>query len=192
MENVSGRRGEAPPGLTYRRVLLVGFMGSGKSTVGSLLASRLGWRFRDFDLEIERRLGASVAEIFQRHGEQLFRELEQEVGSELLAGDDVVLASGGGWPAAPGRMEALAGDTLSVWLKVRAETAVARVRQGGGVRPLLEVADPLERARRLVRERDASYRRARLHLDSDSASPSQLVEYILSQLDADGPDSRHS
>jgi shikimate kinase len=168
----------------YRRILLVGFMGSGKSTVAARLASRLGWTFLDFDAEIERRGAASVAEIFRSHGEAFFRTLEAQVGRELLEADHAVIASGGGWPVPPGRMEGLTADTLSVWLVVDAATAVRRVSSGGAVRPLLQGADPVGRAEGLLRERTARYRLARLHLDSGASSPDELVDRVLEYMES--------
>jgi shikimate kinase len=172
---------EQPPE-TVRRVVLVGFMGSGKSTVGVLLASRLGWSFLDFDDEIERRAGASVADIFREKGEAFFRVLEHEVGCDLLAGERVVLATGGGWPTAPGHMDALGPDTLSVWLDVSAESSVSRVRGRGRIRPLLEVADPVGRARLLLGERAPHYGSAELHLDSTRSTPEELADRILEHM----------
>ena len=89
-------------GDTPERVLLVGFMASGKSSVGKELASRLGWAFEDFDTAIEARAGRSVSQIFSEDGEAGFRRLELEVAEELLALRNTVVASGGGWPAQPG------------------------------------------------------------------------------------------
>ena len=168
----------------YRRIVLVGFMGSGKSTVGPLLASHLGWSFLDFDEEIERRAGASVEDIFRTQGEPFFRGLEAEVAGELLRLDRAVLATGGGWPAVPGRMDVLAGDTLSVWLDVDADTSVERVRRGGRARPLLEVPDPVGRAKLLLSERASFYGRARLRLDASSASPAAIAERVLEHMNA--------
>jgi shikimate kinase len=167
----------------YRRIVLVGFMGSGKSTVGALLASRLGWTFMDFDVEIERRAGASIEDIFRSRGEQPFRALEAEVGLDLLQSEGTVLATGGGWPAAAGRMQLLGPDTLSVWLDVSAETSLERVRAQGRVRPLLEVPDPVQRAERLLRERAPYYSQAKLRLDACASSPARLVDRILEHLD---------
>ena len=78
MSSPSGPPAQEP----YRRVVLVGFMGSGKTQVGQALARRLGWPFRDFDREIEGRLGLSIPEVFRQHGEELFREMEGQIGSE--------------------------------------------------------------------------------------------------------------
>lgn len=166
-----------------RRILLVGFMGSGKSTVGSLLAARLGWAFFDFDAEIERHAGLSVEEIFRTLGEAHFRDLEARVGRTLLETDRAVLASGGGWPA-PGRMATLDRDTLSVWLGVSPETALARTRLDGRARPLLQGADGLAKARRLLSARASSYGRAHLHLDTEATSPEELAERIHEHLEA--------
>ena len=179
-----------PPGSpaqdTFRRVILVGFMGSGKTQVGQALARRLGWSFRDFDREIEGRLGLSIPEAFRQHGEGFFRETEALVGSELLGQDRVVLASGGGWPVATGRLESLPSGTLSVWLKVSAEEAVRRVRYDGPIRPLLAVSDPVSRARELIEYRTASYAKAGLAVDSEGVMPEDLARHIEDFMHSEG------
>lgn len=157
-------------------------MGSGKSTVGSRLARRLGWDHVDLDEVIESRTGSSVEEIFRDRGEQRFRELEAEVGREVLAGRDRVVSTGGGWAAAPERMESLDPGVLSVWLQVSPETAVERAKRGSVVRPLLEVANPVARARELLRARTAFYRKAELHLDTESRSPEDLASVIVEHM----------
>lgn len=160
------------------RILLVGFMASGKSAVGRELARLLGWRFVDFDVEIRRRTGREIADIFDRGGEREFRAVEARVARRLLRRDRAVLASGGGWAAQPGHMEGVAADTLSVWLKVTAETAVARARRQGVDRPLLNVPRPVEHCRRLLARREPYYRLARLTLDSDHVSVAALADRI--------------
>ena len=85
-------------------LLLVGFMGSGKSTVGAAVARRLGWRHADLDAEVEKAAGASVREIFSTRGEESFRELEARVAADLLSAARVVVSTGGGWAAVPGRL----------------------------------------------------------------------------------------
>lgn len=161
------------------RVLLVGFMASGKTSVGRELASLLGWGFHDFDAAIEERTGVAIAEIFSRDGEARFRAVESEVASELLQKERVVLASGGGWPAHPGNWEALPTGTLSVWLRVSPGVAVRRASGEGLVRPLLAGADPLDRAVELIEQREAAYGRAQVALDSDEDDPATLATKIM-------------
>lgn len=162
----------------YRRVLLVGLMGSGKTTVGTRLGELLGWEFLDFDDAVEEAAGRTIPEIFREDGEASFREMEARVGAELLERSRVVLASGGGWPAAPGRMVDLAPDTLSVWLRVSPEEAVRRIRAGDVVRPLLEDVDPVTRARELLAVRRGRYAEARLTLDTEAGSAEDLARTI--------------
>ena len=161
-----------------RRILLVGFMGSGKTQVGQALARRLGWEFRDFDQEVKTRVGLPIPEIFRQHGEAHFRHMEGEVACRLLREDGVVLASGGGWAAQGRRMADLPSGTLSVWLKVSPEEAVRRVRRDGPTRPLLAVADPLGRARELLAEREEHYRKADLAMDSEASDSDTLARRI--------------
>lgn len=156
----------------------MGFMGSGKTRVGLALAKRLGWGFRDFDQEIKVRLGLPIPEIFRQHGEARFREVEEQVGQDLLAGEKCVLASGGGWPVALGRLEALPPGTLSVWLKVTPEEAVRRIRREGPTRPLLSVEDPVRRAKELLTDRESYYQKADLHLESVGRTPDELAKEI--------------
>ncbi len=168
--------GSAPPAPS--RILLVGFMASGKSAVGRELARLLGWRFVDFDEEVRRETGQDVADLFDRGGEGEFRALEARVARRLLRRDRTVLASGGGWAAQPGHMEGVTADTLSVWLKVTAETAVERARRQGVDRPLLDVPRPVEHSRRLLARREPYYRLARLTLDTENVSVAALADRI--------------
>ena len=160
------------------RVLLVGFMGSGKTLVGQALARRLGWVFRDFDQEVRFRVGLPIPEIFRQHGEGHFRLMEEEVGGGLLHEDEVVLASGGGWPAGEGRMETLPPGTLSIWLQVTPEEAVRRAMEEGPTRPLLAVPDPVARARELLEERKKWYAKADESLDTLGREPEDLARQI--------------
>lgn len=161
-----------------RRVLLVGFMGSGKTLVGQALARRLGWEFRDFDQEVRSRVGLPIPEIFRQHGEGHFRSMEAEVGRDLLQKEGVVLASGGGWSAAPKRLEDLPPGTVSVWLRVCPEEAVRRVRHDGPTRPLLAVDDPVGQARRMLHQREPFYRLAELAVDTEGRDPEDLARTI--------------
>ena len=169
--------------LPYRRVLLVGFMGSGKSRVGETLAKRLGWGFIDGDAEVEREAGLSVEEIFRDRGEPFFRRVEDRVTRRALRRDRVVLAAGGGWPARAGAMESVGRDTLTVWLRVAPEEALRRISPGGEtVRPLLRGPDAAGRASGLLSQRDPYYRKAAIHLTTDGASPAGLAGAISDHL----------
>lgn len=161
-------------------------MGSGKSTVGPLVASALQWDFVDVDRVVEQREGRPVAEIFARSGESRFRELEAEATRDAVATPGRVVAPGGGWAATGGRVEGLGGSVLTVWLRVDAETAVERARSQPGVRPLLEVDDPVAEAERLLREREPRYRAASLHLDTQHTSPERLAQAIVQHLRSGG------
>ena len=172
------RKGAAP-----RRVLLVGFMGSGKSAVGAALARRLEWRFIDCDAEVEKETGASIAEIFREGGEDAFRDVEARVTRRALGEDRAVIASGGGWPAREGRMESVGRGTLTVWLRVTLEEALRRVSRGGEApRPLLQGPGPATAAAALMARRDRYYRMAGLHLDAVGESEAALADRISGHL----------
>jgi len=165
------------------RIVLVGFMGAGKSAVGRALAARLGWRFVDVDDAVEEREGRGVAEIFAESGEARFRALEAEAAAELLADRRVVVATGGGWGAHPGRLRALPDDTLAVWLEVSPETAVRRAARQPGRRPLLEGADPVGVARELLAERVPHYAHAQTTVDTEGRSVDDVTTRILEILE---------
>jgi shikimate kinase len=160
------------------RILLIGFMGSGKTRVGEVLAGRLNWSFLDLDQEISSRAGLSIPDLFSQHGEAFFRKMEEKVGADLLLERDVVLATGGGWPVVPGRMESLGPETFSVWLQVSVEEAVRRVSRDGPTRPLLAVDDPGLRAETLLTEREPFYRKAQVVIDATKAGPEEISRTI--------------
>ena len=162
-------------GREVRRVVLVGFMASGKSSVGRILARRVGWEFVDVDRLIEEREGRSISEIFRTEGEERFRVLEAETTTEVLARRDVVVATGGGWPAREGRMAGLPAGTVSVWLRVSPEETIRRARRRPGLRPLLGGDDPLGVAKRLAAERDPYYRLATMSISTDLRSPTEVA-----------------
>lgn len=170
------------------RVLLVGFMGSGKTSVGRAVAGRLGWRFVDFDDEIVEEAGASVAEIFERDGEPRFRELEARVADRLLRERRVVLGSGGGWGAAPGRLDSVPPGTATFWLQVSAPTAVERAAGEPGTRPLLAGGDALEEASRLLADRTEEYARAGWAVDTEDSTVEDVASRILEILRREYPE----
>lgn len=162
------------------RVVLVGFMCSGKSTVGRQLADRLGWELIDFDEIIERREGRGIAEIFRDEGESYFRSLEAELTETVCDSQRAVIAPGGGWITQPGLIDRLRPRSLIVWLRVRARTVHERHRSQREVqRPLLDVPQPLQAIESLLEERAAHYRTADEVIDTDDRRPSAIVEQIL-------------
>jgi shikimate kinase len=165
---------EAPP----RRIVLTGFMGSGKTTVGPLLAGRLGWSFVDVDDVIEAEAGATIAELFSRHGEGPFRDREHATIARLAARDALVLALGGGAieHLATRSLLVTTPGTILVHLEVELATTVARCRGTEQLRPIL--ADQANLASR-YQHRLPLYRTAHVSIPVDSLTPRQVVEAIL-------------
>lgn len=161
-------------------IVLVGFMGSGKSTVGPRLAARLGVPFYDSDREIVARAGMTIAEMFELEGEGAFRTLEREVAGELLQQPDGVLALGGGALGDPVTRAALEWATV-VHLEVAFGEALRRA-VGREPRPMLETHDPKE----LYDERAASYLRAAdHHVDTTGRSVDEIVDELVGLLGRD-------
>ena len=173
-----------PP--VFRRIVLVGFMGAGKTSVGQQLSSRLGWRFVDLDEELVARSGLSIDEWFDACGEAAFRKEESALARELLASSDLVLASGGGWAVGPDRLVKLPPGTLSVWLDVDAEEAVRRVEKSSVSRPLLRGSAPENEARRLMEARWSAYAEAQIRVDTNGQSVEDVTSRILEILENEG------
>jgi shikimate kinase len=162
-------------------IVLAGFMGAGKTTVGRLLAAKLGVPFADSDQVIEERAGKPVHQIFADDGEPAFRRLEHDVIAELLAGPDLVLAVGGGAAAEPGTRDLLAAAPV-VYLRVSYAEAMRRVGGDRG-RPMLARPD----VGQLYAERDPLYRAAaRRTVEVDARSPEEIALDILGRLDTAG------
>jgi len=165
------------------RILLVGFMASGKTTIGRLVADRLGWGFVDFDAEIEQRTGTPVPEIIRRFGEPEFRAYEAELTREVAGLEHVVLAPGGGWITNPELLDYFGDETLVVWLCISPEEAVRRARVDLSKRPLLAAPDPVARARMLLREREPLYRMADVAVDVDGRDADEIADEIVGMLE---------
>lgn len=167
-------------------VYLVGLPGSGKSTVGRHLAKRLGVAFFDSDHVIEERLGCSIREFFEREGEERFRDVETEVLDELTQRQGVVLSTGGGSVLRAINREWLHQRGQVVYLRSHPEEIFRRLRHDR-VRPLLQVADPLQRLRDLFAVRDPLYREtAHFVIETGRPSVATLVNMIVMQLELAG------
>ena len=165
-------------------IVLVGMPGCGKSTIGRLLARRLRVEFGDSDQVIEQRLGCSIRSYFDSHGEAAFRDIEQQVLTELLAQQPCgVLATGGGVVLRPANRAALRQAPYVIYLRASAEEIWRRVRQDTK-RPLLQVADPLQRLRELQAQRDSLYRDvAHSTVDAGNISAPMVINLIMMQLE---------
>lgn len=163
------------PRLAVERVVLLGYMCSGKSTVGAALARRLEWSYLDFDVEIERRGGATVQEIIAAAGEEHFRELEAALTAEAAQAERLVLAPGGGWITRPEFLTALGPGTLAVWLQVSPGETVRRLRADTIDRPFRDHPDPAAMIAQMLAERIPLYERADLNVPADARSPESIA-----------------
>jgi len=159
------------------RVYLTGFMGSGKTTIGRLLAARLGVPFVDLDREIEAKAGMTVRQIFEREGEPAFRQMEAEALRGTLALPDVVVATGGGTMVFEGNFRLIRSNGLSVWLNPAFATIASRIGgRGKADRPLFR--DETQ-ALTLYRERLPAYRRADMTVD---VAPNEGPEEVAARI----------
>lgn len=164
-----------------RPIFLVGFMGSGKTTVGKLLASQLQVPFVDLDEEIERQHGMTIFEMFKTYGEKYFREIEHEAirGYAQREAPAAVIALGGGAFAQPNNIDLIQKTGISIWLDVPLEELEKRVL-GSPQRPL---AQQPEKFRQLYEQRRPFYAQAHLHIEAQGKTPGQIVEEILDWLE---------
>ena len=168
----------APDRAPRPHLILVGLPGAGKSTVGRALAQRLGAPFLDFDEEIERREGKSIARIFAEHGEPHFRRLERTLTEELRSAAGMVLSPGGGWITNPDVVALVRPPARIIYLRVGVETALRRLGSARATRPLLQRPDPLAELRGLYERRRALYEAADLSLDTEAYSFQQLIQTL--------------
>lgn len=170
------------PAWRSRPIVLVGLMGVGKSTIGRRLAKQIGWGFVDSDEEIEAAAGCSVSDIFSMHGEPIFRDLEKRVITRLVAGEPIVIATGGGaWMQEPVR-EAIRAHATSVWLRADLDVLLERVSKRHH-RPLLEKGDKRAIMAKLMDERYPVYATADLVVDSNKGPHERVVEMVIQALE---------
>jgi shikimate kinase len=162
-----------------RNVALIGFMGVGKSTVGSMVAGLLDFGLVDTDRILEERSGRRISDIFAKDGEATFRRMESDLVRELEGVERKVISTGGGLPMTPGNLESLRSHAYVVCLWASVETVYQRVRHQGH-RPLLHTPDPIATIRDLLQVRGPVYRQADLLLGVDYRSPNESARLIAS------------
>ena len=167
-------------------VILVGLPGSGKSTVGTLLADALGQPLLDFDAEITRREGMSIPEIFGQRGEGHFRELEHGLTREVAEVGGMVLAPGGGWVSRTDNLKLLRPPGRLIYLKVSTAVAVLRMGASTTSRPLLDRPNPKSELDRLLSARILAYEGADMVVNVDQLDPQQVTERIVELLRTGG------
>jgi shikimate kinase len=159
-----------------KRLVLVGFMGAGKSTVGPLVAARLGWEFLDMDARLEQRLGLPVADVFRDLGEEAFRLEEEAVAREILGRERLVVAAGGGAFARTETRELLKQNAVTVFLQCDLDTVIRRVPDDGR-RPL---AGNREIMSIRLAERESSYRKADVTVEASAGGPEAVADRVVS------------
>jgi shikimate kinase/3-dehydroquinate synthase len=170
-----------PDRLARRSIVLVGLMGAGKTSIGRRLAARLGMPFRDADAEIEAAAGASVPEIFERFGEAEFRAGERRVIARLLAGEPLVLATGGGAYMDAATRATIRRDAVCIWLRARLPTLLRRVA-GRTHRPLLNGGAPGDILQRLMTTRHPIYAEADIVVECGDENPETTTTHVLDAL----------
>ena len=163
-----------------RNIALTGFMGTGKSSVGRMIADQLRFSFLDTDELIETRAGKSISAIFAEDGEAAFRKHEQTVVAELAARKRTVFSTGGGLGANPDNLASLKQHALVVCLWASPEKIWERVR-GQSHRPLLQGPDPLAKIRQLLAERGPCYKQADVLLNTEVRTLREVTQQVLHQ-----------
>jgi shikimate kinase len=168
--------------LKRRPLVLTGYMGAGKSTIGKMLAARLGFEFHDTDRVIVKRQEKSISRIFKEQGEPFFRTLEREVLSELLRLSRIVLSTGGGTLAEPDNLQlALATGTV-IYLEAPPEVLFERVIFSRKDRPMIDVPNAEQVFQERFRAREGCYRQAHITVQTVDKAPMTVVEEIIQRL----------
>ncbi len=167
-------------GRRFKNIALVGFMGTGKSTVGQIVAGMLGFRFVDTDEMIENMAGRRISEIFTTDGEAAFREFERRAVERLKEMSNTVISTGGGVMTNPENLASLKEHSLVVCLWCSPETILRRVGHQTH-RPLLRVENPEEKIRTLLAERAPAYRKADVLLSSEFRKPKEVATHVVHQ-----------
>jgi len=182
---LSGHAGGAATqrGMSFAGIALIGLRGAGKSTLGKMLAKKIGWNFVELNKEIEAQNGLSVAEIIALYGQEGFRRMEQAALNQLLARKELtVLATGGGIVSEPLTFDLILSSFYTIWLKAEPEEHMARVRGQGDLRPMADDRSAMAELRTILRSREPLYARASAVVDtaglSEDAAAARLIDAV--------------
>jgi XRE family aerobic/anaerobic benzoate catabolism transcriptional regulator len=166
-EVLSGNGASAQRRMAFAGIALIGLRGAGKSTLGKMLAKKIGWSFVELNKEIEAQNGLSVAEIIALYGQEGFRRMEQAALGQLLARKELmVLATGGGIVSEPLTFDLILSSFYTIWLKAEPEEHMARVRRQGDLRPMADDRSAMAELRTILRSREPLYARASAVVDT--------------------------
>ena len=166
----------------HPRIFLIGFMGSGKSTLGYRLARKIGYQHVDMDHLIEETAGMSIPDIFREHGEQVFRKWEHDIVMELCSRDKLVISTGGGAPCHDDLITAMNENGTTIYIELSPLALKDRLLHSKTERPLIAgKSEPelLEYITGKLKERETFYRKARYIVDGISVEPEELVTLLL-------------
>jgi XRE family aerobic/anaerobic benzoate catabolism transcriptional regulator len=177
-----------------RRIALIGLRGGGKSTLGRLLAERLGVPFIELDREIEKRSGATLSEIFDMFGQETFRRAEREALDDVLRQHkSFVVATSGSIVTEPGTLELLLTSCFTIWVRAEPDEHMKRVMAQGDMRPMANSARAMEDLISILRSREPLYGRAEIVLSTSGRTPEQNLAELLSHIEVpDNPIARRS
>jgi XRE family aerobic/anaerobic benzoate catabolism transcriptional regulator len=180
---LAGQSASAQRRMSFAGIALIGLRGAGKSTLGRMLAKKIGWGFVELNKEIERENGLSVAEIINLYGQEGFRRLEQAAVRELLARKELmVLATGGGIVSEPLTFDLILSSFYTIWLKAEPEEHMARVRRQGDLRPMADDRSAMAELRNILKSREPLYARAAAVVDtaglSVDAAAAKLIDNV--------------
>jgi len=186
---LSGNGASEARRMSFSGIALIGLRGAGKSTLGRLLAKKIGWNFVELNKEIEAQNGLSVAEIIALYGQEGFRRMEQAALGQLLARKELmVLATGGGIVSEPLTFDLILSSFYTIWVKAEPEEHMARVRGQGDLRPMADDRSAMDELRTILRSREPLYARASavvdtagLSVDAAAARLSEAVAPVLKQ-----------
>ena len=179
-EILSGQHMAARRHTSFSGIALIGLRGAGKSTLGRMLANKIGWRFVELNKEIEAQNGLSVAEVIALYGQEGFRRMEQTALTQLLARQEpMVLATGGGIVSEPLTFDLILSSFYTIWLKAEPKEHMARVRGQGDLRPMADDRSAMAELRNILLSREPLYARANAVVDTSGLSVNEAATRLI-------------